>query len=290
MSFEIMTDDTANLSQKIKDKYNITAIPFPYYVNDKECHCSDVEAFDDQEYYGLMGKGVHITTSQINPQRYIEYMEPILSNGNDILFVGLSSGISGSFASARIAKDELTDKYPERNICLVDSLGAGLGEGMVVLKAAQLKEKGLSLSETEEQLLKYIPRIYQVFIADDLMHLRRTGRLSNVSAVVGSVLGIRPLLKGSSEGKIVAFNKIRGKKSVIKAMAEKYFSLVKNTDLIAITYTGVKENAEYLINLINEKMPPKSIWLEKHEPATGSHLGPGSLALFFEGDDLVREK
>jgi len=134
------------------------------------------------------------------------------------------------------------------------------------------------------------PKIYQVFIVDDLMHLRRTGRLSNISAVVGSVLGIKPLLKGNEEGKIVAFEKIRGRKQAIKAMAEKYYALAENTvkQLVGISYAGCREDAEYLAGLIRQKFPPKEIMIVRHEPVTGSHIGPGSLALYFEGGSSVR--
>lgn len=290
MDFVIMTDATANISKAFAADNNITVVPFPYYIDGTEHFCTDIESFDDNEYYGSIRNGTVVITSQINPQRYIEYMEPLLSSEKDILFIGLSSGISGSFSSAQMARHELLEKYPERKICLVDSLGASLGEGMLVSRAVECRKNGMELEETAERILKLRRRIYQVFIVDDLNHLRRTGRLSNISAVFGTVLGIRPLLKGNSEGKIVASEKIKGKKRAIKAMAEKYFSLVKNTDLIGISYAGCKESAEYLISLIKEKMAPRKIWLVKHEPVTGSHIGPGSLALYFEGDNVVREK
>lgn len=292
MSYAIVTDSTANLSKKQLEENGVVAIPFSYFLDGEEQYCEDLDSFDDKQYYETIRNGARVTTSQINPQIYMEWMEPLLESGEDILFIGISSGISGSFASAEMAKNQLLQKYPERKIELIDSLGAGLGEGLLVLKAAQCRDNEMEFLETAERIHSFCKRIYQVFIVDDLMYLKRTGRLSNVSAVVGTVLGIKPLLKGSAEGKIVAFEKIRGRKKCIKTMAEKCISLAKNPkqQTIGITYADCREDAEYLANRIRAELEPKEIILQKHEPATASHLGPGALALFFAGAEDVRLK
>lgn len=292
MSFAIVTDSTANLTARQLEENNIIEIPFSYFLKEQEYNCRDLNSFDDKKYYEAIRNGMKITTSQINPQCYIDSMQPLLEAGKDILFIGISSGISGAYASAMTAKNQLLEAFPERRIELIDSLGAGLGEGLLVLKAAKCRLNGMELEETAQRLLFVRERIYQVFIVDDLMHLRRTGRLSNIGAIVGSVLGIKPLLKGSAEGKIVAFEKIRGRKNAIKKMAEKYFSLVQNPahQTIGISHADCEEDAEYLAGLIREKLAPKEIILAKYEPVTGSHVGPGALALFFEGDSDVRYK
>lgn len=292
MSFAIVTDSTANLTARQLEENNIIEIPFSYFLKEQEYNCRDLDSFDDKKYYEAIRNGMKITTSQINPQCYIDSMQPLLEAGKDILFIGISSGISGAYASAMTAKNQLLEAFPERRIELIDSLGAGLGEGLLVLKAAKCRLNGMELEETAQRLLFVRERIYQVFIVDDLMHLRRTGRLSNIGAIVGSVLGIKPLLKGSAEGKIVAFEKIRGRKNAIKKMAEKYFSLVQNPahQTIGISHADCEEDAEYLAGLIREKLAPKEIILAKYEPVTGSHVGPGALALFFEGDSDVRYK
>lgn len=292
MSFAIVTDSTANLTARQLEENNIIEIPFSYFLKEQEYNCRDLDSFDDKKYYEAIRNGEKITTSQINPQCYIDSMQPLLEAGKDILFIGISSGISGAYASAMTAKNQLLEAFPERRIELIDSLGAGLGEGLLVLKAAKCRLNGMELEETAQRLLFVRERIYQVFIVDDLMHLRRTGRLSNIGAIVGSVLGIKPLLKGSAEGQIVAFEKIRGRKNAIKKMAEKYFSLVQNPahQTIGISHADCEEDAEYLAGLIREKLAPKDIILAKYEPVTGSHVGPGALALFFEGDSDVRYK
>lgn len=292
MSYAIVTDSTANLTAKQLEENNVIAIPFSYFLKEQEYNCRDLDSFDDKQYYDAIRNGAKVTTSQINPQRYIDSMQPLLEAGEDILFIGISSGISGAYASAEMARKQLLEEYPERRIELIDSLCAGLGEGLLVLKAAKCRLNGMELQETAQRLLSVRERIYQVFIVDDLMHLRRTGRLSNMGAIVGSVLGIKPLLKGNENGKIVAFEKIRGRKKAIKAMAEKYFTLAQNPthQTIAISHADCEEDAKYLASLLQEKLAPKEIILAKHEPATGSHIGPGALALFFEGDNDVRYK
>lgn len=290
MSYAIVTDSTANLNNEQLKENGVIAIPFSYFLDEKEYTCDDLEKFDDKEYYDAIRNGAKVTTSQINPQIYMDYFEPILKEGKDIIFIGLSSGVSGSFASAEMAKKQLEETYSDRKIELIDSLGAGLGEGLLVLKAAKCRENEMDVMETAERIRSFCKRIYQVFIVDDLMHLKRTGRLSNAGAIVGTMLGIKPLLKGSAEGKIVAFEKIRGRKKCIKTMAEKYAALAHNptNQTVGISYAGCREDAEYLANLIREKAEPKELIIAKHEPATASHLGPDALALFFVGDEEVR--
>ena len=289
--FAILTDSASNLTAKQLRDNNITAIPFPYFLKGKEYGCEMLETFDDMAFYAALKNGEKVTTSQINPQKYIDYMRPILESGKDILFIGLSSGISGAFSSAVIAKEQLNDEFPERRIELVDSLGASLGEGLIALKAAEYRAEGKTIGETAEEIRIHIEKMYQVFTVDDLMFLKRTGRLSNLSAVVGTVLGIKPILKGNEEGKIVAFGKVRGRAKVISALAEKYNALVKDpkTQTVGISYADCREDAKALADLINKTNPPKKLLIVKHEPATGSHLGPGALALYFEGEKGVRK-
>ncbi len=290
MSFTIITDSTANIETRTAKEHEIVVIPLSYNIDGKEYVCSDTDSYDDISYYNSIKSGVTVTTSQVNPQTYIDCMEPILRAGQDIIFVGLSSGISGSFNSAMIAREQLLETYPERKIRLIDSLGASLGEGLLVMRAVKCRSNGMSVDEAADYLDSLRHRIYQVFIVDDLMHLKRTGRLSNIGAVVGSVLGIKPLLKGNENGRIVAFEKIRGRMQAIKAMAEKYYALADDTvrELVGISHCGCPEDAAALSELIRKKHPSKEIMIVKHEPVTGSHIGPGSLALYFEGGDNVR--
>lgn len=290
MSFAVVTDATANVPTKLAKKLGIEIIPFSYFVGSEEFVCADTDKFECRAYYDSIRAGTKVTTAQINPQRYVDFFRPLLEQGSDVLFIGLSSGISGSFASAAMAREELLAEFPGRSIRLIDSLGASLGEGLLALRAASCRSNGMTLDETADRVAGIRDRTYQVFIVDDLMHLRRTGRLSNISAVIGSVLGIKPLLKGNEEGKIVAFEKIRGRRQAIDAMAQKYITLAKDAaaQLIGISHCDCPEDAKYLADLIRRKLAPRELLIVEHEPVTGSHIGPGALALYFEGGSDVR--
>lgn len=290
MSFAIVTDTSANLPTKEMEMNHVTVVPFSYYIDGKEFTCLDTDVFDGKQYYDSMKKGTRVSTSQVTPQRYIDYMKDILEKGEDILYVGMSSGISGSFNSAELAARQLSEEYPERSIKLVDTLGASLGEGIFVLHAIECKKVGMSLEETWEYLMEVRMNMYQVFMVDDLMHLRKSGRVSNVSAVLGTVLNIKPILKGNEEGKIVAFEKCRGRKRSIEALVSKYEELVDDQEeqIVGIAHAGCMEDAQYLAELLNKNKPPKEIMTVCYEPVTGSHVGPGTLALFFLGERNVR--
>ncbi len=291
MSFRIVTDTSSNLDTSYLRENDISVIPFSYYINGKEYSCVDTEGFDGEKFYKAMRLGADITTSQINPQSYVDHFETILKNGEDILFVAMSSGISGSFHSATLARDELKEKYPDREICLLDTLGASLGEGLFVMEAIRYREKGFSALTAYKKLLSKVKRMYQVFTVDDLKYLKKTGRLSGSAAVLGNMLQIKPLLKGNEDGQIVNFSKAIGRKKSIEMMALKYRTLVKDPErqTVGIAHADCMEDVEYLISLLNKK-PPKEILTVMYEPVTGSHVGPGTLALFFFGDDGVRFK
>ncbi len=290
MSFAIITDTSANISTPIAKAENLIVIPLSYYVGGEEKSCPDTEKFNSAAYYELLKNGEKITTSQINPQKYIEYMEPIVKDGQDILFIGMSSGISGSFSSSRIAREQLLKDYPERKICLVDSLAASMGEGMLVLKALKCRSEGMSLEETADFISKERLRLYQIFTVDDLMYLRRGGRLSNAVALVGTILHIKPVLKGDENGKIVTTGKVRGRKAVMQHIVDKFTQLAVKPESseIAISHANCQEDAKTLLNLIKEKCNISDAFIVDHEPVTGSYLGPGALALYFFGDENVR--
>ncbi len=286
-----MTDTSANLPTDLLEENDIKVIPFPYFVNHgAENHCLNTNGFDGVTFYNAMREGAEITTSQISPQHYMDFMRPVLEHGEDILFVGMSSGISGSFHCAELAAEELHESFPERKIRLVDALGASLGEGLLVLRALKDKLLGVSLDEAADKLMQLRHRLCNVFTVDDLKYLRKGGRLSNMAAFVGTILHIKPLLKGNEEGKIVAFAKIRGRKKAIEELAKRYDEYVVDAEnqTVGIAHADCPEDAQRLIDLLNRNHPPKEILNVCYEPVTGSHVGPGTLALFFEARDGVR--
>ena len=290
MSFTIVTDTGANITDKVRDHYGIKIVPLTLIMDKEEIQFDSTEGFDYEEYYQKLKDGVKASTSQINPAQFTQCFEPILESGNDILYIGLSGGVTGSINSAKIAASDLMEDFPERRIKIVDSLGASLGQGILVVEAAECCDKGMSLDETADQIdfQKYC--MYQVFVVDDLKHLKRTGRVSGALASLGTMMDIKPILKGDTEGKIVVECKARGRKQAIKALAEKYRDLVVDADsqIVGISYGGKREDAVHLANLISKIAEPKKVWMVPHEPVTGAHVGPGMLALYFKGADDVR--
>ena len=290
MSYRIFTDTSANLPTDLTEAKGITVVPFSYCLNGEEFMCTDTRSFDGAGFYGAIRKHASVSTSQINPFRYEEYMEPVLQAGSDILYIGMSSGISGSFASASVAIEQLRAKYPERDIRAVDTLSASLGEGIVVLKAVEYLESGMDIDEAEKRLNELSRKVCQIFIVDDLMHLRRTGRLSNAVALAGAVLQIKPMLKGNEKGQIVCIKKERGRRRAIESLVKVYENYIENAEeqIVGISHADCAEDAEYLASRLREVAAPKDILTVCYEPVTGSHVGPDPLALFFVGRDGFR--
>lgn len=290
MSYTIVTDTSANLPTPMAKERGIEILPFSYFIDEREYNCLDTEKFDAAAFYGAIRNGTKVNTALVSPERYYNCFKAILEGGNDILFIGMSSGISGSFEKSVLVKEQLKEEYPERSIECVDSLGASLGEGFLALKAAELKKGGLSLSENADAIRDTVPAMCQVFTVDDLMHLKRTGRLSNAAAFVGTVFSIKPLLKGDENGHIVSFSKVLGRKRSIEGIAEQYKKLAEKPEeqVIGIAHADCRADADYLITLLKRYAPPKDILLVDYEPVTGSHVGPGALALFFIGSREFR--
>ena len=292
MSFSMITDTSANLPTEYLEREQIQVIPYTYSYRGTEHSTLDTARFDGKRYYDAIRAGMTVTTSLISPARYTECFRERLEAGEDILFIGMSSGISNSQHCAELAVEALLEEFPERTIRLVDALGASLGEGLLVKRAAEWRNEGAALEEVFERVNALRHRMFQVFTVDDLMYLRRGGRLSNAAAILGTVLQIKPLLKGDPEGKIVAFGKVRGRKRAIEALAEQYGMLAEDAanQTVGIAHANCPEDAKLLASMLWKSRPPKEILTVMYEPVTGSHVGPGALALFFFGGEDVRER
>ena len=290
--FQILTDTSANLDTAVLQQRNIHVIPFHFYVDGQSHFCENTAKFDGKAFYDAIRAGARSTTSQISPQAYIDEMTPMLAAGDDVLFVSMSSGISGSFASSQVAAQHLSAEFPQRTIRLVDTRGASLGEGLLALRAADMRDAGADIDETADAIFALHRNMCQIFTVEDLKYLRATGRVSGAAALVGSILQIKPLLKGDDEGKIVCFSKLRGRKRSIQAMSERYDELVKDAEAqtVGIAHADCPEDAEMLAALLRRNHPPKEIMTVVYEPVTGSHVGPGALALFFLGDETARDR
>ncbi len=290
--FSITVDTSADLPVRLLEKWGVTVIPLSYRMYGVERLSPVGRDFTGQAFYEAMRRGVEVTTSQIPPQRYIDHFTPLLAKGQDILFIGLSSGVSGSYCAAEMAAAEVQEIYPERRIRLVDSYGASLGVGLLVLAAAECRERGMTLNETAGYLLRLRSRVCQIITVDDLRFLKRTGRVSAAAAVLGSALSVKPLLKGSAEGKLVLCGKERGRKRAIQALAERYRTLAVEPEgqTVGIAHAGCPEDAEALAALISRGRPPGEIITACIGPVLGAHVGPGTLGLFFLGGENVREQ
>ena len=290
MSFIAATDTSGNLPTQMIRDLDLKIIPFAYFINGERFTCTDTDAFDGDAFYTLL-KNTAVTTTQINPSEYADFFEPFVKDGHDVIYVSMSSGISGSYQSASIGAEMLKERYPDRIIEVVDTHGAALGEGLIAIEAAKLRDADVETQEAAKRLRLLSQRMFNVFTVNDLLFLRRGGRLSNLSAIVGTVLGIKPILKGGVDGQISAFGEVQSRRRSIKALAALYEKHVQNPErqTVGIAHAACREDAELLMKLINESgKAPKEILLVDYEPVTGSHVGPGALALFFESYDGIR--
>ena len=271
MDYVIMTDTSANLSRETILHWQLPVVTFTLCMNGKELPAPCHSDFNARAFYDGMRAGKAVTTSQINTRQFMDYMEPHLLQGKDVLYIGMSSGISGSFHCAEQAAEEMRSVYPGRKIMTVDTLGASLGEGLLVLKALTWQRDGCGIEEVA-------PRLH------------RGGRLSGTATLLGTALGIKPILVGDSAGRIVSDGKCRGRKKSIEMLAERYDQLVSEPEnqTIGIAHGDCVEDAEYLCSLLRRHRPPREIMTVMYEPVTGCHVGPGTLALFFYGSDGVR--
>ncbi len=293
MSFKIVSDTSSNVPMRLLEAEGVKLLPFSYYPKDDENDlrkCIDIDSFNGPELYEEIRGGRLYNTSQVPPQLYYDQMAEYAREGYDVLYIGMSSGISGSYNSSLIAKDMLEEEFPDRKFLMLDTKAASLGEGIVLLKALELRKQGLSIDECYEKLSYMSKCVYQVFTVDSLRHLQRTGRLSNAAMIIGTVLNIKPILRGNEFGQIINIDKVRGNRKAIQTMAEIYDKLVKNPEeqIVGIAEANNDNDTEYLIELLNKNNPPKEILRVCYEPVTGTHVGPGTVALFFLGDEDVR--
>ena len=287
MSFVVFTDGCSNLPGSVLNRYQIHTLPFTYTINEKQIvYNGDIDSFDAHAHYDLLRAGEMIKTSLANTQQFVDHFRPALESGKDVLYIGMSSGISGTYQASSIAAAELMEEFPGHRVRTVDSLGAGLGTGLLTILAAELRDEGKTVDEAADTLDQKRMDLCEFFTVDDLMFLRRTGRLSTTGALVGTMLNIKPILRGDEEGHIVVCQKCRGRKKAVETLAQLYQTRVVNAEnqIVAISHGDCLEEAQALADKIRAIAPPKELIFCPHEPVTGSHVGPGMLAVFFFGE------
>ncbi len=282
--YEIMTDSSANLTPDLAQASRIDVIPLTCTTAEGEMLCyEENKPFDGHSFYEALRRSGPIKTSMVNMARFIQAFEPVVKAGKDILYIAMSSGISGTCAAAVQAAAELMKKYPGRVIRVVDTLAASLGEGIFALKASLMRQAKASLDLTTEWAENNKRRMCQFFTVDDLMFLHKGGRISGLTARIGSLANIKPLLTGNSEGQIVSCGKVIGRKKSLQALADLYDQKAGDTDgdTVAIAHSDCEGDALYLADLLRRKRNLKDVLIRCYEPGTGSHVGPGAVALFF---------
>ena len=283
---QLFTDTSANLTAHTVKGLGLRVVPFTYSVDGREATPEALENFDGKAFYDAMRGGAVVKTAMVSIGTFLDMFRPVLEAGDDILYVSMSGGISGTCNAAILAADELREDFPSRRVAVVDTYAASLGEGLLVLKAAELLKAGKSLDETVAVLSDLRNRMCQYFTVDDLEYLKRGGRISRVASVVGTVLKIKPLLTGNAEGKIVMCGKCRGRKQSLLALADYYEKKIADkTSTIAIADADDAAGTELLLQELRNRGFTGECITACYEPVTGAHVGPGTVALFFFGTE-----
>lgn len=289
--YKITCCSTADMPAAYFEERKIPYVCFHYRMDGVEYPDDLGKTMPFAEFYDRISKGAEPTTAQVNAQQYMDFFEPILKEGNDILHFTLSGGISGSVNSANIAKTQMEEKYPDRKVIVIDSLAASSGFGMLVDAALDKQEEGLSLEENAAWAEENKNKLHHWFFSTDLTSFIRGGRISKVSGFVGQALNICPLMNVNSEGKLIPRNKYRGKKQVIREMVKRMEEHAQG----GLSYNGkcfmscsaCEEDARKVADIIEEKFPNLNgkVVINSIGTVIGSHTGPGTVALFFWGDE-----
>lgn len=281
--FVIITDSSCDLPAQLADKLGIVIVPLYFTLDGKEYrNYPDGREVGFGDFYARMRAGAEVATSAANAEVFIETMTPYLEAGRDVLFLGFSSALSATFQNCLIAAEELTARYPSRQMRCIDTKCASLGEGLAVYLTALEKEKGRSLDEVAEFAARIAPQIAHWFTVDDLFFLKRGGRISATTAVVGSMLNIKPVLHVDDEGRLVNVSTARGRKAAIKAMVARTRATAEDIagQTVFISHGDCLADAEYLASMVRE-LGARDVVINYIDPVIGAHSGPGTLAVFF---------
>lgn len=287
MNFAIVTDSSANLPVELIDKYSITVLSLVFVSEGKQYRSYEKgKDIDLGEFYRMMREGTVFTTSCVSPQVVIEEVEPLLESGKDVLYIGFSSGLSATFPTVRTELEQLAQKYPERTVLYVDTLSAALGEGLLVTYAARMCQEGRSIHEVYDWLEANKLHLCHWFTVDDLKYLKRGGRISAATALVGSVLNIKPVMHMDDEGHLVAVDKAMGMRKAISMLVEhmKRLYYPGTKQLVYIVHGDCEDTAELLASKVRECFDVEDILIRQVDPVIGAHSGPGTVALFFLGE------
>ena len=285
MSFAIVTDSSSNLTEEMIDRFDLSILPLTFMVDGEEYRSYlKGEKTDLSQFYAMMREGKVITTSLPNLQESRETIEALLKNGRDVLYLGFSSGLSGTYQAIELLLAELAGLYPDRTVYSVDTLAASGGEGLLVYYAAKMRDEGATVEAVRDWVEDHKLHLAHWFTVDDLMFLFRGGRVSRTSAWAGTLLNIKPVMHVDDEGHLIPLEKVRGRKKSLKAlvdhMEQTAISPVAD-QTVFITHGDCLQDAEYVADLVRERFGVSDVLINWVDPVIGAHSGPGTMALFF---------
>lgn len=287
--FKLVTDNTADLPKEYLREHHVDYMVLSYIV-DGVAYGKEKE-LDWKEFYAMMRGGKMPTTSQANPEEARAFFQECIQENREVLYLAFSSGLSGTCSSARLAAEEVMEENPGVKITVIDSLCASLGEGLFVHKAVRMRDEGKTMEETARWLTDHVQNFVHAFTVDDLFHLYRGGRVSRASAILGTLASIKPRLHVDHEGHLILIGKVRGRKKSLSAlvdyMEEKMGSWIQENkeDYVFISHGDALEDAEYVRDQIRERFGMEHFLISHIGPTIGAHSGPGTIALFFMGEE-----
>ncbi len=286
MNFEIVTDSSCNLPESMIDHYGIHVLPLTFMSDGKQYQSYlKGQTTDLKQFYTMMRDGAEFTTSLPCMSSTASLFESLLEAGRDVLYVGFSSGLSGTFEATSLLMRELSERYPDRTLLAVDTLAASAGEGLLVWYAAKMADEGASIHETHQWLEENKLKLAHWFTVDDLMHLMRGGRVGAVSAYAGTMLNIKPVMHVDNAGKLIPLEKVRGRKKSLHALVDHMERTVThpvNEQLVFITHGDCLEEAQSVADDVRKRFGDDvEIAINYVDPVIGAHAGPGVIALFF---------
>ena len=288
MPYQIITDSSCDLPQELADAYGLIVLPLSVTVDGVTYkNYLDGREIGFHTLYEKYRSGSKTSTCAVNPDAFIDVLEPCLKEGKDVFYIGFSSGLSATYQSGCIAAAELREKYPERKIMTIDSLCASLGQGLFVHYAVQKQREGATMEELAAYLEELRPHLCHWFTVDDLMYLKRGGRISASTALLGTALQIKPVMHTDNDGKLANVTKARGRKASIRALVDRMeqTAIDPSSQTVFICHGDCIEDAEYAAGLIRERFGIQDIVINYTGPVIGAHSGPGTLAIFFVGTE-----
>lgn len=286
--FVILTDSSADLGADMVAQLDIQVLPLSFTIQGVTYHnYPDNHEMDPAVFYSMLRKGEQATTAAVNVAQYTEALEPLLQAGKDVLVLAFSSGLSATYNSSRIAVEELSEKYPDRKLYTVDTLCASLGQGLLVYLAAKEREKGKSIEEVRDWVEAHKLNLCHQFTVDDLHFLKRGGRISATTAVLGSMLQIKPVLHVDDEGHLINIAKARGRAASLKALVDKMeiTAIDPKDQIVFISHGDCLADAEMVAQMVKDRMGVQQVYINYVGPVIGAHSGPGTLALFYVGTE-----